>query len=353
MTRGRGIRFHTELMRREAQKPELAADFDGVIGRISGDTPVECAVCKDPGFRTLFEATDRLYRTTDRKFQIVECGQCRLIRLFPQPGAGELRGYYPATYWFGPEDETVDRLEELYRRFVLRDHLNFVCRALESSPADGLILDVGCGGGLFLRMLAERGYRVAGLDNSLDAVRLAWKGNGVPAVCATLSSPPFAPGSCSAVTMFHVLEHLYDPHSYLEEARGLLKPGGRLIVQVPNAACWQFLFLGRKWSGLDVPRHLWNFRPRDLDALLGRNGFEVVRRKHFSLRDNPAGLATSLAPWLDPMARRVRRVAESPRAQLCKNMIYLCLVAASVPFAALEAACRAGSTIMVEARRNS
>src|SRR5207249_2132857 len=138
-----------------------------------------------------------------------------------------------------------------------------------------------------------------GLDISLDALRLAWKANGVPAVCATLSSPPFAPGSCSAVTMFHVLEHLYDPHSYLEEARGLLKPGGRLIVQVPNAACWQFLFLGRKWSGLDVPRHLWSFRPRDLDALLGRNGFEVVRRKHFSLRDNPAGLATSLAPSLE------------------------------------------------------
>src|SRR5881409_3707144 len=108
MTRGRGIRFHTELMRREAQKPELAADFDGVIGRISGDTPVECAVCKSPGFRTLFEATDRLYRTTDRKFRIVECKQCRLIRLFPQPGAGELRGYYPDTYWFGPEEGTVD-----------------------------------------------------------------------------------------------------------------------------------------------------------------------------------------------------------------------------------------------------
>src|SRR5207249_6974384 len=143
-----------------------------------------------------------------------------------------------------------------------------------------------------------------GLDISLDALRLAWKANGVPAVCATLSSPPFAPGSCSAVTMFHVLEHLYDPHSYLEEARGLLKPGGRLIVQVPNAACWQFLFLGERWNGLDVPRHLINFPLCDLDSLLAHCGFEVIRHKHFSLRDNPAGMATSLAPMLDPMARR-------------------------------------------------
>lgn len=344
---------YNERVKVEVQKPEPAADRDAGNGRIAGEPRVACPNCRNSEFRTFFEATDRLYRTTDRKFQIVECQQCRLIRLFPQPNAGELRAYYPDTYWFSPEEETVHRLEELYRRFVLRDHLNFVCRALESSQADGLILDVGCGGGLFLRMLAERGYRVLGLDFSHGAAKLAWKGNAVPAVCATLSNPPLTPNSCAAVTMFHVLEHVYDPHSYLEEARALLKPNGRLIVQVPNADCWQFLLLGRNWSGLDVPRHLWNFRPGDLDALFDRNGFEVVRRKYFSLRDNPAGLATSLAPRLDPMARRVRRIGESPRVHLCKDLIYFCLVLTCLPFAVLEAACHAGSTIMVEARRKS
>lgn len=157
--------------------------------------------------------------------------------------------------------------------------------------------------------------------------------------------------ACAAITMFHLLEHLYDPNSYLAESRRLLKPGGRLIVQVPNADCWQFLLLGKNWSGLDVPRHLWNFRPRDLHVLLKRNGFEVVRRKYFSLRDNPAGFATSLAPWLDPMARRVRHINESQLTQLCKNLLYFCLVVFSLPFAVLEAAFHAGSTIMVEARK--
>lgn len=337
----------------EVNRSGLSADSDGVSDRAVGEPLATCPVCRESAFRTLFEATDRLYRTTARKFQIVECKQCRLIRLFPQPSAGELLAYHPDTYWFSPEEETVDHWEELYRRFVLRDHLNFVCRALESPPANGLILDVGCGGGLFLKMLAERGYRVVGLDFSYDASRLAWKGNGVPAVCATLSNSPFAPNSCAVVTMFHVLEHVYDPHSYLVEARALLKPNGRLIVQVPNADCWQLLLLGKKWSGLDVPRHLWNFRARDLDVLLDHSGFEVVRRKYFSLRDNPAGLATSLAPWLDPMARRIRRIGESARVQLYKNLIYFFLVVACLPFAVLEAVCHSGSTIMVEARRKS
>src|SRR5262245_7363832 len=329
---------------------ELAADTCAAAGSEHG---ARCPACQGPDSRTLFEATDRLYRTTNRNFRIIECRRCRLIRLSPQPDVRELRAYYPDNYWFSPEPETVDRLEELYRRFVLRDHLNFVCHALRSSQAVGPILDVGCGGGLFLGRLAERGYRVAGLDVSLGAARVAWKDNAVPVVCGTLSNAPLAPSSCSAVTMFHVLEHVDDPHAYLVEARRLLKTEGRVILQVPNAACLQFLLLGKNWSGLDVPRHLWNFRPRNLDLLLNRSGFEVVRRKYFSLRDNPAGLATSLAPWLDPMARRVRRVGESQLVRLCKNLIYFCLVLACLPFAVFEAACRAGSTVMVEARRKS
>jgi len=228
-----------------------------------------------------------------------------------------------------------------------------VRRALEESGESGPVLDVGCGGGLFLRILAERGIPVVGLDFSLDAAAVAWSSNRVPAVCATLSRAPFAPESCAAVTMFHVLEHLYNPGSYLDAAHRLLRPNGRLIVQVPNAACWQFLLFGEHWNGIDVPRHLINFKEGDLVGLLDSCGFEVLRRKHFSLRDNPAGLATTLAPSLDPMARRIRARHDSPRMRLMKDLVYLGLVAASVPFTLVEATCRAGSSIMIEARKKS
>ncbi|MCC6862841.1 MAG: class I SAM-dependent methyltransferase [Bryobacterales bacterium] len=299
----------------------------------------------------MFSATDRLYRTTCEVFRIVECGRCRLIRLFPQPTAAQLSQYYPRNYWFVPEQHAAGRLEEMYRRFVLRDHLRFVARAIGDAPEEGLVLDVGCGGGLFLAMLRERGRRrVAGLDFSLDAAAAAWGRHQVPVVCSTLSRPPLPPDSCSAITMFHVLEHLYDPRSYLDAARGLLRKDGRLIVQVPNAACWQFMLLGENWNGLDVPRHVYNFRDSDLEVLLDACGFEVLRRKYFSLRDNPAGLATSLLPGLDPMARRVRGGGGGPARQFLGDLLYLSLIAAALPFTVLEAACRAGSTVMMEAR---
>jgi len=291
-----------------------------------------------------------LYHTTTKHFSVVRCAQCGLLRLDPTPSPEELRRYYPDNYWFAADRSTASRLEEAYRRLVLRDHVQFVARALASSTARGPLLDVGCGGGLFLGMMRERGVPVVGLDFSREAAGIAWRHQQVPALAGDLECAPLRAGSFAGLTMFHVMEHLFDPRAYLSAARELLAPDGRLVVQVPNASSWQARMLGSAWNGADIPRHLTNFRASDLERMIEGCGFEVLRRKYFSLRDNPAGLASSLAPSLDPMARRVRRVAESGGERLAKDLTYFLLVLASVPFAVAEAACAAGSSVMIEAR---
>jgi len=310
-----------------------------------------CLVCGSVEYARLFRASDRLYQTTIRQFDIVRCGDCGLIRLDPQPAAEELGRYYPPGYWFAPDENVAGRLEESYRRFVLRDHVRFVEQALNLCGSGGVVLDVGCGGGLFLGMLRERGHRVVGLDFSLEAAGVAWRRQRVPAVCGSLDRTPLRLGSFACVTMFHVLEHLPDPRTFLTAARDALAPDGRLVIQVPNAASWQFRLLGKSWNGVDVPRHLYDFRDCDVERLVESCGFRVERRKYFSLRDNPAGLASSLAPALDPMARRVRGAAESGPARLLRNLAYFSIVLAALPFTLAEAAFRAGSTIMIEARK--
>jgi len=300
--------------------------------------------------RTLCHGTDKLYGTTTETFLVVECRECRLIRMYPWPSPGEIQHYYPDNYWYDPSSDAADTLAESWRRFVLRDHVHFVRRALHDAGDEGPVLDVGCGGGLFLRELHLPQERTFGLDFSVNAASVAWSTNGVPVACGALPNAPFRAQSFSLITMFHVLEHLYDPTLYLTAARKLLRPGGRLVLQVPNAACWQFMIFGEAWNGLDIPRHLIDYKEQDLVKLLDFAGFEVVRRKHFSLRDNPAGLATTLAVGLDPMARRIRRLPESPRTKLFKDLTYFGLVLAAIPFTLLEAACGAGATIMLEAR---
>ena len=307
-----------------------------------------CVLCGSDRLAPLYRASDRLYRTTRKEFTVARCGGCGLMRLDPQPSSEELRQYYPPGYWFDPGGEIPGRLEEAYRRLVLGDHVRFVESALRRAEP-GPLLDVGCGGGLFLGLLRKRGFEVVGLDVSWEAARVAWQRQHAPAVCGTLDRAPLRAGSFACVTMFHVLEHLPDPRTFLITAARLLQPSGRLVLQVPNAASWQSRLFGAAWNGVDVPRHLYDFRDCDLEKLVEGCGFAIVRRKYFSLRDNPAGLASSLAPALDPMARRVRKLEESSATRLTKDLLYLALVCAALPFAVAEAAGRAGSTVMIEA----
>ncbi len=314
-------------------------------------TGEHCPGCGSKEYRALFHATDRLYHTTKKTFLVVQCGGCELMRLYPWPDLAELKSFYPENYWFNPGASTAAYLEEMYRRVVLRDHVNFVDSAMRRTGLQGNVLDVGCGGALFGRLLAERGYQCFGLDFSHQAARVGWSTNGVPVLVGDFKRAPYREASFAAITMFHVLEHLYDPGAAVRAVGRLLRPDGRLIIQVPNASSWQFLLLGEAWNGIDVPRHLVNFRQADIEALLDFCGFQVVRRKHFSLRDNPAGLASSLAPGLDPMARRVRKVQESPRGRLLRDLLYMGLTVAALPFAVVEAVCGAGASIMIEARK--
>jgi predicted SAM-dependent methyltransferase len=82
--------------------------------------------------------------------------------------------------------------------------------------------------------------------------------------------------------MFHVLEHLPNPRFALEYAKGLLRPGGMLIIQVPNVSSLQARVFGRRWYGLDVPRHVINYTPKALSLLLEEMGFSFhVRTRRF------------------------------------------------------------------------
>src|SRR5690606_41148891 len=72
------------------------------------------------------------------------------------------------------------------------------------------------------------------------------------------------------------------------------------------------------------------------------------RSSDLSLRDNPAGLATSLCPDLEPVARRMRGATESAGAQVLKSALFFALTVAAIPFTLLEAAGAAGSTIMID-----
>jgi SAM-dependent methyltransferase len=302
-----------------------------------------CVLCGSARARPYLTSEDRLFGIAPGTYALVECLECGLVRLSPRPTPAQVAGFYARNYWYAG-----DGLQELYRRIVLWDHVRFAVQALGGKPS-GVVLDVGCSGGLFLRMMKERGCQVLGLDFSVEAARVALEQNGVRVVVGDLTTADIQPASCDLITMYHLVEHLLDPAAYLRSAAALLRDGGRLIVQVPDRDCWEASMLGVHWTGLDVPRHIHVFRSSDLRRLLESCGFAVVREKHFSLRDHPAGLATGIAPSLDPVARAIRASDRGTLARTAKNLAYLGLTAAALPFTLVEAMFGKGSSVMFEA----
>jgi SAM-dependent methyltransferase len=82
--------------------------------------------------------------------------------------------------------------------------------------------------------------------------------------------------SVDAVIMSHSLEHIPDPVAALARVRRALRPGGLLVITLPNFACWQRKRFGSTWFHLDLPRHRTHFTSRSLGLALSNAGFVNV-----------------------------------------------------------------------------
>lgn len=317
---------------------------------------MKCPVCQNSSTGPSLIGRDILFEASPKEFALHRCGSCGCLFLHPMPSPAEVATFYPADYWWSPRGTPIGAAEALYRRIVLLDHQRFVTRAAGgmTRPAEQVqILDVGCGSGALLGMLGAKGFQVTGLDFSPEASAIALREHGVRVVVGSLAEARFADRSFDVVTLFHVMEHVPDPAPVLAEVARILKPGGRLIVQVPNIDSLQFRWFGARWYGLDVPRHLIDYSLRSIVGAIERCGFRPIRIRHFSLRDNAPALVSSMFPALDPVSRAVRERrrgrGESVAGSWARHLAYLLLVVLAYPVAMAEAALGRGATLMIEA----
>lgn len=210
----------------------------------------------------------------------------------------------------------------------------------------GRIADLGAGAGARTRALAAVGLEVTAVEpDSAEAARLrAAARPGVVVVEAPLEQwlSSRAPGELDGVLMWHVLEHLADPVAALTAARTATRPGGALLMAVPNPSCWESALFGSRWHGWDPERHRWHIPGPALGGMLVDAGWaplEVTARGGWGY---PTGIAYSLAPGLDPQ-----------RAGGLRARLGLMLAAACLPAAAMaRMAGRGGQLVAVaHARR--
>ena len=315
---------------------------------------MSCPVCLNPVTAPALVGTDFLFESTSKTFTLYSCEACRCLFLHPMPDSREIERFYPADYWWNARRSGgLKKLESVYRKLALRDHIAFITKAAGDRGVD--VLDVGCGSGTLLGLLKHRGFRVTGLDFSAEAAAIAKAENGVDVAVGSLEEAHFPAESFDVVTLFHVMEHVTNPRQVLAEVSRVLKPNGVAILQVPNIESWQFKIFGARWYGLDIPRHVIDYSRNSMLKLLADSGFVVNRIRHFNLRDNGPALVSSVFPSLDPVSRSVRHRKrnndESRPVEWFRHLMYLLLVTCAYPVVLLESAFGCGATIMIEAKK--
>ncbi len=322
----------------------------------SHDVPV-CPVCFAGDSVFFAEGRDRLFGLVRDTFLLFRCSACGCVFQHPAPDETAIAGFYPEKYWWEEARQGkshvewgMRRLERRYREFVAMDHVRFLLRCAGRVQSPGRrLLDVGCGSGTFLHLAQRHGFETYGMDLSPQAVRVAQSQYGLDVRQGGMGSNVWEGELFDLITMFHVLEHLKDPGKALSFAAARLKPNGKLIVQVPNLCSLQARLFGSRWFGLDVPRHIVNFSPAGLRRLLADSGFDGETLARFSLRDNPASLASSLVPGLDPIGRRGRRCKGGSVSEATAELVYFAVVVAAFPLALLESGLGFGGTLWAEA----
>lgn len=227
-------------------------------------------------------------RAEGRVYSIKACDKCGLGRTDPFLDEKALQKLYSSTYRGDDSKRFFSPIEKLIR--VLRVQR---CRRVERYSRKGPILDVGCGRADFLSLMKERGWKTAGLE--LDKrIEAHGKRAGMDLRAGSLDNIRFPDSYFDAVTFWHVFEHIRRPVETITECARILKPGGLLVIAVPNIGSVQARLTGGNWFHLDPPYHLYHYSLRNIKDLLASRGFRIAGVKHYSLEYNPYGYIQSV-----------------------------------------------------------
>ena len=191
------------------------------------------------------------------------CASCDLFQYGNLVGPGAYEGEYHRGY-----GRRIGR-----KQLSAASRLNRVAAAVASdSPR---LLDVGCSVGATLLAARQRGWDAVGVDVSRDAIETC-REFGLN--CRTVDDfdLPFPDASFDVVTAWHVIEHVEDVRATLSEWRRVLRPGGLLAIETPDASSPLVRRRGSNYRRFWAPEHTYTFTPDNMARFIEGAGLELI-----------------------------------------------------------------------------
>lgn len=220
----------------------------------------ECPICGSIEKELFLSAND--YFLTGKNFTIEECKQCAFRFTNPRPTSDELPSYYESKDYISHSSEKKGILSYVYQQ-ARKYSLAQKYKLIQQYPAHSKILDYGCGTGDFLNYCKTHNWDATGIEPNPHAREQAVHNHKLHVEDEAFVNH-LPPSSFDVITLWHVLEHLPLLKERTTALVNALKPGGLLIIALPNPDSWDAKHYQNFWAAYDLPRHLYHFNPETL-----------------------------------------------------------------------------------------
>ncbi len=161
----------------------------------------------------------------------------------------------------------------LIYNIIKKRSFNIKLRLFTKPFSNKTILDVGAGTGDFLNFCKRKGFRIYGVEPNSKAIKQA-KTKGIK---LEDNLDKYSRKKFDIITLWHVLEHVPSLYQYIESLKKMLAKQGQLFIAVPNHKSYDATYYKEYWAAYDVPRHLWHFSQKSIQALFNEVGMKVTK----------------------------------------------------------------------------
>lgn len=214
-----------------------------------------------------FYLSTKDYLVTGESFDLLYDSKREMLITSPRPKEHDLGKYYESEQYISHTDNSkgvFSFLYQLVKKWSLQKKVRLI---LNHNREPGTLLDVGAGTGDFLKAAKEKSWNVMGVEPNQNAIQLAkQKGITLHSDLRDLKNLKF-----DVITLWHVLEHISNLEEAVEDLSKLLKPGGVLVIAVPNFNSYDAKYYKEFWAAFDTPRHLWHFSKKSISELFKKN----------------------------------------------------------------------------------